>query len=110
MFRHTDHTAIMQQTWSIPMNADTVITVLVTENPKHKYNAQGQLNKAWQRFNLYTSLPQPVTIAQYKAAVAKLPIAGGKGYAALDLKWDVAHGFITLVQAGTVEQEAKAEA
>lgn len=81
-------------------SADSIITLNVTENPKHKYNATGGLNKAYQRFSLYRN---GLTVAEYKRQVLALPTYGGKGYAAADLAWDTEHGFITIGQVAQAE-------
>lgn len=69
-----------------------VITVNVTENPKAKFKHTGAISPSYQRFALYRT---GLTVAEYKALVLTSP-AGGKGYAAADLIWDTARGFITI--------------
>lgn len=92
----------------VQYNDDHIITLLVNENPKNVLT-NGQPAKSRQRFALYKS---GMTVAQYKAAVRAHP-AGGKNYAAADLIWDAAHGFIKIAAPANVSADpapaAKAE-
>jgi len=69
-----------------------VITLNVAENPKIKFGHNGAPLKSYVRFNLYRD---GMTVAEYKTLVLG-SAAGGKGYAAADLIWDTARGFITI--------------
>jgi len=77
------------------MDNNLVIKVNIGHNPKQPFNAKGQPNKAYRRFNLYY---QGITVGQYRALCLDPANAAfaGKGYAAQDLAWDTKHGFITI--------------
>ena len=77
------------------MDNNLVIKVLIGHNPKQPFNAKGQPNKAYRRFNLYKP---GITVGQYRALCLDPANAAfaGKGYAAQDLAWDTKHGFISI--------------
>jgi hypothetical protein len=60
------------------------------------YNAKPKRGNSEKRIAVYVRGPQGMTVAEHRAAyeVRNFP----KGFSALDLKWDLAHGFITVVE------------